>query len=128
MTPPRVLHYYKTIKSILFFGSVGKDRTPQINDKNKEMKLIVCRECQDVVRLIQGEKRTCKCGKVGGKYLDELNAVYFGDMAVPIGFANNSLAMAIRNQPKQGMGQDFDAFVIPKVCNTFTLVEESECL
>ena len=44
------------------------------------MKLLLCKECQDIVRLIQEEKRVCKCGKVGGKYTDDLNAVYFGEI------------------------------------------------
>lgn len=89
------------------------------------MKLVLCKECQDIVRLIE-EKRVCQCGKVGGKYVDDLNAVYFGDMAVPIGFANSTLIKAITNQPENGMGFNFTAFVIPRICDTFTLIEESE--
>lgn len=90
------------------------------------MKLLLCKECQDIIRLVD-VKRTCKCGKVGGRYIDDLNAVYFGDMAVPIGFANSSLVSAVRNQPKNGMGENFTAFVIPKVCSTYKLVLEHEC-
>lgn len=90
------------------------------------MKLILCKECQDVVRLID-IKRTCKCGKVGGKYIDNLNAVYFGEMAVPIGFANSTLVKAIRDQPKDGIGETFTAFVIPKKCSTYKLILEHEC-
>lgn len=88
------------------------------------MKLVLCKECQDIVRLIEDKKRVCQCGKVGGKYVDDLNAVYFGDVAVPIGFANSTLVKAIANQPENGMGVNFTAFVIPKTCDTFTLVEE----
>jgi hypothetical protein len=90
------------------------------------MKLLLCKECQDIVRLID-IKRTCKCGKSGGKYTDELNAVYFGEMAVPIGFVNKTLVKAVYNQPKNGMGEDFTAFVIPKVCSTYKIVLEDEC-
>ena len=90
------------------------------------MKLLLCKECQDVVRL-NDVKRVCKCGKVGGKYTDDLNAIYFGETAVPIGFVNSTLAKAVHKQPKEGMGENFTAFVIPKVCSTYKLVLENEC-
>jgi len=35
-------------------------------------------------------------------------------MAVPIGFANSTLVKAVHNQPKDGMGENFTSFVIPK--------------
>jgi len=91
------------------------------------MKLLLCKECQDIVRLIQDEKRVCQCGKVGGKYTDNLNAIYFGEMAVPIGFANSTLVKAVHKQPENGMGENFTAFVIPKVCPTYKLVLDHEC-
>jgi len=91
------------------------------------MKLLLCKECQDIVKLIRDEKRVCKCGKVGGKYTDDLNAIYFGEMAVPIGFANGTLVKAVHKQPNEGMGENFTAFVIPKVCPTYKLVLENEC-
>lgn len=90
------------------------------------MKLLLCKKCLDLISLHIDEKRMCKCGSVGGKYTDGLNAVYFGDMAVPIGFANITLIAAIHNQPEDGMGEDFTAFVIPKVCPTYKLVLEHE--
>ena len=86
------------------------------------MKLLLCKNCQDFIRLIQGETRTCKCGAVSGKYLDNLNAIYSGDEAIPIGFANSTLVEAIRNQPEEGMGKVFTAFVIPKKCYTIEKV------
>jgi len=66
------------------------------------MKLLLCKECQDIVRLID-VKRTCKCGKVGGKYTDDLSAIYFGEMAVPIGFANSTLVKAVHKQPNENI-------------------------
>lgn len=36
------------------------------------MKLLICKECQDVIRLID-TKRTCRCGKVGGSVIGRLN-------------------------------------------------------
>jgi hypothetical protein len=86
------------------------------------MKLIICLECRDVVRLIINEERTCQCGKSGGRYLEDgLNAEYWGK-AIPIGFANYSLAEAIGNQPGYGKGYEFTAFVIPKQCETMKKV------
>lgn len=81
------------------------------------MKLIFCKRCQDVVK---GDlvARECKCGLSGIKYLDDLNAIYWGQ-AIPLGFDNNSLLVAIQNHPTKGLGVRFEAFVIPKTCETF---------
>lgn len=82
------------------------------------MKLIICTECQDVVKG-HTEARTCKCGSSCIKYSEDgLNAVYWGP-AIPLGFANSSLRKAVLNQPADGMGERFEAFVIPKSCPTF---------
>ncbi len=84
------------------------------------MKLILCKNCQDVVRLMSDEERFCKCGKCSGKYTDDLNAWYKGgDDVIPLGFANSSFISALRNQPKEGWGENFTAFVIPENCDTF---------
>lgn len=90
------------------------------------MKLLLCTECQDVIRLID-IKRTCRCGKIGGKYTDNINAIYFGDTAIPIGFANSTLIKAINNQSKEGAGENFTAFVIPKFCPTLKFVLKHKC-
>ncbi len=82
------------------------------------MKLILCPHCQDVKKL-QFRKTSCQCKKSYGKYLDEVNAEIGGD-AIPIGFDNGTLANAIINQPKQGLGYQFNAFVIPKQCKSIT--------
>jgi hypothetical protein len=67
--------------------------------------------------------RTCKCRGVGGYYKsDGVNAEYWGEHAVPLGFANVSLGRAILNQPESGKGREFKAFVIPKVCPTMKKV------
>ena len=90
------------------------------------MKLILCKKCQDVVRLVEEQTRHCKCGECGGYYFDEINAVYWGEYASPLGFDNSSLVYAINNQPQEGMGERFDAFVIPKQCPTFKKVKPPE--
>ena len=88
------------------------------------MKLLFCKKCQDIFKLQTFEVRTCVCGKVFGKYLDELNAIYSGVPAIPLVFANSSLAGAILCRPEEGDGFPFDTFVVPRECNTFKKVEK----
>lgn len=88
------------------------------------MKLLFCKNCQDVIRLVQEEVRTCRCGKVSGKYINDLDAIYSGKEAVPLGFSNHSFANAIRNQPEKNWGKEFTAFVIQKKCDTFVKVRK----
>lgn len=84
------------------------------------MKLILCKKCQDVVRLVQSEERACSCGTCSGRYTNELDAWYKGGVfVVPLGFDNWSLSTAVHEQPENGMGKIFRAFVIPKECKTF---------
>lgn len=83
------------------------------------MKLVLCTKCQDVIRLMQDEERSCKCGKCSGQYIDNLYAWYKGKYAIPIGFANSSLVNAVRNQPQTTWGKEFTAFVIQRECSTF---------
>ncbi len=88
------------------------------------MKLLLCKECEDVIRLIQEQVRSCRCGKVSGVYTDPINAIYTGDSAISLGFANSTLVSAMGNQPESGWGVDFKAFVIAKECDTFKKVEQ----
>jgi len=86
------------------------------------MKLILCLACQDVRKLLK-EGTTCQCGKSGGHYFEDgIHAEYWGD-CVPIGFSNISFGCAVANQPEEGQGEYFDAFVIPKECGTMKKVE-----
>ena len=62
--------------------------------------------------------KSCSCGGAGGMYIDDLYAIYNG--GVPIGFQNKSFLKALRNQPKEGVGFKFEAFVIPKDCPTMS--------
>jgi len=88
------------------------------------MKLILCTACYDVFKLSQKEQRQCVCGLCTGFYHENgINAEYRGDSAIPIGFANSSLMQAIKNQPQDGRGEKFTAFVIPKSCLTMTQME-----
>lgn len=87
------------------------------------MKLLFCKNCCDVFKL-DFEPRQCKCGEVSGHYTEDgLMAYYSGDAAVPLGFANSSLGLAIINQPETGLGECFEAFIISKNCSTFEKVD-----
>jgi len=79
------------------------------------MKLLYCPKCHDLFKLMNFE-RQCMCGHSRGKYIDEINSEYVG--GIPIGADNYSFANAIKHQPDSGLGERFDAFVIPKKCDT----------
>lgn len=82
------------------------------------MKLVLCARCWDVYKL-DTKVRQCKCLGTSGYYLDDgWHAVINGADAVPIGFANSSLANAIKTQSPDGQGVRFEAFVIPPSCDT----------
>jgi len=53
--------------------------------------------------------------------MDDLQAVYSG--GIPLGFNNFTFLPALHGQPEKGLGRRFEAFVIPKQCPTFKLVE-----
>lgn len=82
------------------------------------MKLILCKHCQDIVRPYPNKTRTCECGDVVVKCLNKLDIVVTATegWAVPIGFNNTSFVWSVAQQPEEGMGKDFTAFVIPKKC------------
>jgi hypothetical protein len=83
------------------------------------MKLLLCLDCDDIFNLGY-EIKSCNCGATKGKYIDQRNAIYSGVNAIPLGFANNSFANAIRNQSvDEFFGERFEAFVVPKICETF---------
>ena len=82
------------------------------------MKLLMCLECNDIFNLDLLEK-SCRCGRSKGKYINQQLAEYTGKSAVPLGFSNPSFIQAIKDQPNEGMGKEFTAFIIPKNCETF---------
>lgn len=91
------------------------------------MKLLYCKNCEDLYRLFPTEDfRFCRCGKTGGRYINDLDAVYFEketDIVVPLGLENNDFHFAINHQRYEGQGNQFTAFVIPMVCKTFTKID-----
>lgn len=82
------------------------------------MKLLFCKNCEDVFKL-HSEIKKCKCGLTYGRYLDENNGEYYGEYAIPLGFNNYNFATGIINQPLFGRGLVFEAFIIPKTCKSF---------
>jgi len=84
------------------------------------MKLIYCQKCGHVLSLTDGHWRVCECGQCGGRYLkDNLHAEVFGGAScVPLAFGNPSFREARRHQPEGKWGTRFEAFVIPKNCQT----------
>jgi len=93
------------------------------------MKLLLCRDCEDVFKLHEQSISSCHCGSTQGAYIDNLNAVYKGN-AIPLGFGNTTLVTAIKKELQdqkeersKNLGHTFDAFVIPWNCNTFTKVD-----
>jgi hypothetical protein len=83
------------------------------------VKLLFCKACQDLFRLFTGE-RACRCGETRGRYVGDIDAIYSGEPAVPLGIENSSFAKAVTLQPPYGDGYRFEAFVIPMKCAAFT--------
>jgi hypothetical protein len=75
------------------------------------MKLLFCEDCRDAVSMTHDNiTRSCKCGKVAGKYLkDKLTAVVT-EHAVVFGIDNNSFSNAVATVDKVLNGvEGFDA-------------------
>ena len=87
------------------------------------MKLIFCTECTSIVSL-QREITFCSCKQSCGYYLENGLDAYYAGNAIPLGINNTSFLKAVRNQPKNGLGKTFQAFVIPKDCSSFQRKDE----
>ena len=61
------------------------------------MKLISCQECKDMVVLRRKEIRSCHCGNVAGKYLDDGITAVVNNEAIVVGIDNNGFNIAERN-------------------------------
>lgn len=58
------------------------------------MKLLFCLNCNDVFKLTLGKMRSCECGKVKGRYIDNSNAEV-SENAISLAIGNGSLVNAI---------------------------------
>jgi len=85
------------------------------------MKLLYCPNCNDVFNLVVKKWKMCGCGRSGGRYVDNLQAVYSG--GIPLGFDNHDFLRALDAQPKMGLGRLFEAFVIPAECPTMEKID-----
>jgi hypothetical protein len=63
------------------------------------------------------KEKSCECGEISGKAIDNINIEYKGN-AIPLGISNSSFLVALKNQPFIGLGFEFKAFIIPKKCST----------
>ena len=84
------------------------------------MKLLLCKHCQDVVKITTEDKRFCLCKKTWGRTIGDGITVEVSDNehTIVLGLSNPSLVQAIHNRPKKGLGSMFSAFVIPEECPT----------
>lgn len=82
------------------------------------MKLIYCKSCDSVVRLMM-EKRLCECKKTWWVYIDKLNAVYFWKEAHPFWIDNHSFAIRIR--------ENFEENIIYNIQNKITNSDPDSC-
>lgn len=92
------------------------------------MKFVHCKKCQDIVKLWE-EGRYCRCGSCGGRYVDRINAVFWGDGAVPLGLDNNSFVQALRSVAghRTILGSiGYNSFVIQEPCSTFVRIKEEK--
>jgi hypothetical protein len=61
------------------------------------MKLVACNKCNDIMMLVGGGMvRTCYCGAVGGKYLDDNITAVVNLDALVVGIDNNGFNLAKR--------------------------------
>ena len=82
------------------------------------MKLILCTECEDVVRLTFDVRR-CGCGAIAGHYLPDGWHARVSDNAVCIGFDNHTLVRGLATLSKMSpistaLGPDVKSWLFPK--------------
>lgn len=87
------------------------------------MKLILCPECNDVVKL-HTEARACRCGASVGRYMKDGMHASFQGKAVPLAIDNESLSRAVRSyngcaDRKREEVFQFIAFVVPPGAKRF---------
>ena len=68
------------------------------------MKLMYCAHCKDIVRLFS-ERRSCKCGKSWGQYLEDDSTTVQTWPSLSIGIANPDFTLAERT-----FGEDVNTF------------------
>lgn len=98
------------------------------------MKLIICHSCQDVFKFGRKIFKSCRCGKVKARYINDLDGEFYSqdDGYTLVGFANSSLSSSIMEykeiEREEGFrenswGLPFDAFIIPEPCSSIKRVD-----
>jgi len=85
------------------------------------MKLFCCLNCIDVVKLIR-DVRSCRCGKSSGLLSEDKQSVQVNGPLKVIGFNDKTFFDAINNQPVEGKGKEFVAYVLPIVNKSVTMI------
>ncbi len=58
------------------------------------MKLICCPKCHDLINLLASKHRTCDCGNICGKYLDDFITAVVSKNAIVVGIDNNGFKIS----------------------------------
>ena len=100
----------------------------------KYMKLLFCKKCRSIFNINLKEK-TCECGLTKGMYTDNLNAIYTGRNARPMGIDNYSFAYREARKPINSenieemlLGKYIKMWFIEKkdCCTTFIKLNKKE--
>ncbi len=71
------------------------------------MKLLLCSGCHDVVALVTGERRACRCGSSSGRYREDgWDADVWGPQAVLLGLRNEYVPKLVLGQGV-GLGEKY---------------------
>lgn len=89
------------------------------------MKLILCIQCNDVIKLQRDEIRYCKCKSSSGMYLNNMHGIYSGQFCIPLGIDNLSLMKSIQRRDMSSKN-NFEAFVVDEYSETFKRVDNVE--
>jgi len=69
------------------------------------MKLLLCTYCDDVFKLDREEVRSCKCGRVRGKYKSDGSHAVTNGEGVPIAIGNRKLLMKAMYLSEEDSGE-----------------------
>lgn len=94
------------------------------------MKVVICGDCGDFVRLRPDLWSRCSCGRAGGVYRGDRDALYSGPQGTAIiGMHAGSLTTAVgrdqqdrRDHVERDLGHEFKAFTVPWSAPTITRV------
>lgn len=94
------------------------------------MKLIFCLSCHWLMKLMEGPRRTCLCGRSWGRYLADGDHAEYGGRSVPVAIGNASFAAAVKaveaGGPRRNKSIPFKAWVVPPTSEKFIKVKERQ--